>query len=99
MPRTEIAVEILRKEQAGTETMWTVKFTNKSKILAFFVNPRLMNGTEEVLPSFWSANYFSLAPGESMVAKVSASDLLLKGKTQQLTIKGWNITEHQLKLN
>ena len=39
-----------------------------------------------------------LAPGESMVAKVSASNALLKGKTQQLLIKGWNIAEQHLKL-
>jgi len=98
MPRTQIRTEVLKKEQVKTGTEWTLKFTNDSKFLAFFVTPRLMNDSEEVLPSFWSANYFSLAPGESMVTKVSASNALLKGGTQQLTIKGWNITEHQLNL-
>ncbi len=96
MPRTELETTILKKEQVKTETLFTVKFTNKSKLLAFFVTPRLMNDTEEVLPAFWSANYFSLAPGESMLAKVSASTALLNEKSQQLLIKGWNVDERSI---
>ena len=58
IPRTEVATTVLKKEQVKTETVWSVKFTNNSKKLAFFVNPRLMKENEEVLPAYWSANYF-----------------------------------------
>jgi hypothetical protein len=58
MPRTAVTTTILKKEQVKTETGWSVKFTNNSKKLAFFVNPRLMKENDEMLPAYWSANYF-----------------------------------------
>jgi len=93
MQRTGVETAVLKKEQAKHETIWTVQFTNKSKRLAFFVNPRLMAGGEEVLPSYWSSNYFSLAPGGSTTVKVSAATVQMTGKQQQLLVKGWNVDE------
>ncbi len=98
MPRTEIETTVLKKEQVKSEIRWTVKFTNNSKTLAFFINPRLMNGTEEVLPSYWSANYFTLAPGESITVSVSAAKAQLTGINQQLLVKGWNVEEKIISL-
>ena len=98
MARTQIESKIVNKVPGKTETGWTVQFTNPSKQLAFFVNPRLMNGGEELLPAFWSANYFSLAPGESLTVKVHASSAQLKGKTQVLLVKGWNVDEKAIPL-
>jgi len=98
MPRTEIATMVLKKEQVKTETVWSLKFTNNSKKLAFFVNPRLMKENEEVLPAYWSANYFSLAPGESINCKVSAATAVLIGKKIELLVKGWNVEEHWIPL-
>jgi len=98
MPRATLETTILKKEQVKTETKWTLKFTNKSKHLAFFVAPRLMNDQEEVLPAFWSANYFSLAPGESITASVSASSAKMKGKSRQILVKGWNVEETKISL-
>ncbi|MEI6275538.1 MAG: beta galactosidase jelly roll domain-containing protein [Prolixibacteraceae bacterium] len=99
MPRTKVETTLLKKETVKSETKWTVKFTNNSKQLAFFVNPRLMNDNEEVLPAFWSANYFSLAPGETITATVSASSAMMKGKTRQILVKGWNLDEVALSLD
>ncbi len=99
MPHTSLSTSILKKETVKAETKWTVKFTNNTKQLAFFVNPRLMSDNEEVLPAFWSANYFSLAPGESAIATVSASSAQLKGKSQKLLVKGWNVDEAVIKLD
>ncbi|MEI7828825.1 MAG: sugar-binding domain-containing protein [Prolixibacteraceae bacterium] len=91
MPHTKVATTVLKEEQIRSETVWTVKFTNNSKKLAFFINPRLMGNDKEILPAFWSSNYFSLAPGESMIAKVSASAAALTGKKIELLVKGWNV--------
>jgi beta-galactosidase/beta-glucuronidase len=99
MPSATLETTILKKEQVKTETKWTLKFTNKSKHLAFFVAPRLMNDQEEVLPAFWSANYFSLAPGESITASVSASSAKMKGKSRQILVKGWNVEEVGISLD
>ena len=98
MPRTKIQTTVLKKEQLKAETCWTVKFTNSSKQLAFFVNPRLMNEEVEVLPAWWSANYFTLAPGESLTLRVSARSSQLKGERQQILVKGWNVGEERTSL-
>jgi hypothetical protein len=98
MPRTQVETIVLKKEQVNDETRWTVKFTNNSKNLAFFINPRLMAGTEEVLPAYWSTNYFTLAPGESITGSVSAAKAQLTGATQQLIVKGWNVEEKIISL-
>ena len=98
MPRTEVETTMLKKEQVKTETDWSLKFTNNSKKLAFFVNLRLMKENEEVLPAYWSANYFSLAPGESITCKVSASSAILNGKKMELFVKGWNVEEQWIPL-
>ena len=99
MPRSKVETTVIKREQGKTETKWTLKFTNETKKLAFFLNPRLMNDREEVLPAFWSSNFFSLAPGESLTTTVSGSTEQLKGKTQQLLVKGWNVEERWIPLN
>jgi hypothetical protein len=72
--------------------------TNDSKQLAFFVNPQLTCEGEEVLPAFWSANYVSLAPGESITLTVNAPNRVLSGKNQEILIEGCNIEKQILKL-
>jgi exo-1,4-beta-D-glucosaminidase len=98
MPRTKVATTVLNEEQIRSETVWTLKFTNSSKKLAFFINPRLMGNDKEILPAFWSSNYFSLAPGESMIAKVSASTAALTGKKIEMLVKGWNVEKNTFSL-
>lgn len=98
MPHTTVESVVLTKEVVKSETVYTVKFTNNSNKLAFFVHPQLMADAEEVLPSFWSANYFSLAPGETTTVKVSASTAQMTGKKQQLSVKGWNVEEKVISL-
>ena len=68
-----------------------MKFTNTTNQLAFFIRPQLMDNGQEVLPCYWSANYFSLAPGESMNVNVSASTAQLKSKKVEVQVDGWNI--------
>ena len=99
MPRSKVETTVLKREQVKTGTEWTLKFTNNTKQLAFFLNPCLMNDREEVLPAFWSSNFFSLAPGESVTTTVSGSTEQLKGKIQQLLVKGWNVEERWIPLN
>jgi hypothetical protein len=98
MPRTTVVTSVLKREQVKSEIKWTVKFTNPTKQLAFFVNPQLINDNEEVLPAFWTANYFSLAPGESLSVQVSAPADHLRGKNQQIQLRGWNVDETRISL-
>ena len=99
MPVTKVQTTILKSEKGKAETVWTLKFTNNSKFLAFFIRPQLLDNGEEILPTFWSANYFSLAPGESITVSVSASSNLLKSKNQQLLLEGWNLEKEILNLS
>jgi hypothetical protein len=88
-----LGVKALPGIRQKNETRWTVEITNSSEQLAFFVNPRLMSGEEEVMPSFWSANYFTLAPGESIKLTVGCPpEALVKGKAW-LKVEGWNVKE------
>jgi len=67
----------------------TVQVRNESAHLAFFIHARVLSGDTEVLPAFWSDNYFSLLPGESkdLTVELPAADEPLA-----VALDGWNIT-------
>ncbi len=76
-----------------TERRATVKLTNPTSHVAFFVQLALVRSSsgEEVLPVLWDDNYFSLLPGESRditarfpSAKAAQGDL-------RLEVGGWNL--------
>jgi beta-galactosidase/beta-glucuronidase len=90
MPRTKVGVKILKSETAGTENVWTLEVTNPSTQLAFFVRPQLVDKGEEILPSFWSTNYFTLSPGETISLTVSAP-LKNLGSAPEILVEGWNV--------
>ncbi len=54
-----------------------------------------MQGKEEITPSLWSSNYFTLAPGESIPVevKIPARYNLLNPVMQ---VSGWNVNATQL---
>jgi len=67
--------------------------------LAFFVRPQLMQDGEELLPTFWSAGYFSLAPGESTTVSVSVASGQIENNQPEIQISGWNVNTQQIPLN
>ncbi len=71
----------------------TLHITNPSNQLAFFVRPQLLSNGQEVLPSYWSANYFSLAPHESITVSVSAPYV-----PDAVQIGGWNVADQLISL-
>jgi hypothetical protein len=75
----------------NNEKRWGLKLTNSGGKIAFFINPRLMSGDEEIAPSFWSANYFTLAPGESINVNVGCPPEAIKGGTPYILLEGWNV--------
>ena len=91
LPKTKVQSTILKSEKGKNETTWTVKFANPSKQLAFFVHPQLLVEGTEVLPSYWSANYFSLAPGETLTTTIAVSTSQLNGNNPELLVEGWNV--------
>jgi hypothetical protein len=91
MPLTKVEVKVLKAEKGAAENKWTMAFTNNTDKLAFFVRPQLMKNGEEVMPSYWSANYFTLAPHESITVAVSAPVAKLGGVTPTVLVEGWNL--------
>ncbi|MBD3273872.1 MAG: hypothetical protein GF372_01100, partial [Candidatus Marinimicrobia bacterium] len=76
------------------EYIATVTIENPSQSLAFFIHPRLTNsGQSEILPTFWSDNYFSLLPGESKTVQATVNKKNVTAGRPGLHITGWNIIE------
>jgi exo-1,4-beta-D-glucosaminidase len=87
-----------RIERHGNQRIARVRLHNPTDRLAFFIQLALTHGRQgdEVLPVFWSDNYFSLLPGESKEVDASFAAEDLHGATPVLEVGGWNI-ESQFK--
>lgn len=77
----------------GQRAVGWIKVVNPTDKLAFFVHAAITKGKygEEVLPVFWSDNYFSLLPGESKELQADFSTRDLGGLEPVLEVGGWNI--------
>lgn len=80
-------------EACGGDRIVRARLNNPTDQLAFFIQLAVTKGPrgEEVLPVFWSDNYFSLLPHESreVTATFAATDLA--GAEPVLEVGGWNI--------
>jgi hypothetical protein len=85
-----------RVVKSKNESKWSLNVTNTSEKIAFFIRPRLMSDDEEILPSFCTGSYFTLAPGESTVVSVSCPDIAVKGKKPVIRMGGWNVNEMEV---
>jgi len=56
-----------------------------------------MSNNDEVMPSYWSANYFTLAPHESISVSVSAPIKKL-GSKAYIALSGWNAATQKISL-
>ncbi len=92
MPQATVQTKVLAMEKKGAYTGWTLEFSNVSSQLAFFLNPQVTKDGEEVLPSYWSDNYFSIPAGKSITVKVTCPAAELAGAAPQLRLEGWNIS-------
>lgn len=91
MAETNLNVTLLKEEKGKIDHGWNLRITNPSSKIAFFVRPQLMLQGEEVLPSFWSKSYFTLAPGESTELSVSCPAAELTDSDPVLRVSGWNV--------
>lgn len=98
MPRIGLNTIVIRTEKGKKENKYTLQITNNTKQLAFFVRPQLMAGGDEVMPSYWSANYFTLAPGQNITISVSAPVAKLGGQMPSIAVSGWNVRKQVIGL-
>ncbi|HTD42358.1 MAG TPA: glycoside hydrolase family 2 protein, partial [Mucilaginibacter sp.] len=90
MKNTQVQAKVLKTEKSKSENKWTLQLTNNSNKMAFFVRPQLMKNGEEVMPSYWTGNYFTLAPKESITVSVSAPIAKLGSVEPTVLLEGWN---------
>ena len=98
MPSSTVQTTVLSAEKKDGYAAWTIRFTNSASKLAFFLNPQVIAQGEEVLPSYWSDNYFSIPAGQTITVKVSCPLASLAGQTPELRLEGWNIKAAILRL-
>ena len=98
MKRTQVAVKILKSKASSSEKKWTMQVSNNTNQLAFFVRPQLMKNGEEIMPSYWTGNYFTLAPKESITVSVSAPLAKLGYGETSVLVEGWNVEKQVISL-
>jgi hypothetical protein len=91
MTPAAVDVQVSSPETAGALKTVTVTLSNASAMPAFFTRLQLMQGGEEVVPSLWSANYLTLAPGETVQLKVSVPVVHLRNVLPEVWVSGWNV--------
>jgi hypothetical protein len=98
MQKTVLQTKVLTSVKGKSENNWTIQITNATNKMAFFIRPQLLSEGEEVLPSYWSANYFTLAPSETITTTVGCPVAILKGKNPAISISGWNVNQQEMVL-
>jgi exo-1,4-beta-D-glucosaminidase len=84
-----------RFEKKGAETVGYVTVENASDKLALALRLLVSKGKEgeEILPSYWDDNYFSLLPGEKRTVNVRFATAELGAALPVVSIDGWNATK------
>lgn len=99
MPKSKVDVKLVGTVKGKNESGWTIRVSNPTDKLAFFVRPQLMIDSEEVLPSYWTGSYFTLAPSESVTITVSCPLVMVKGKKAHIKVSGLSIDPVDMKIN
>jgi exo-1,4-beta-D-glucosaminidase len=92
LPKANVAIT-KSMHTSGPNPSITLYFDNKGDSVAFMVHPRLTRGKggEDVVPVFWSDNYFSLLPGEKKSVTAQFDKSSLAGAAPALVVDGWNL--------
>ena len=92
LPKAKVAITKSTRSNGSMHWM-TVSVANNGDSVAFMVHPRLTRGKsgDDVVPVFWSDNYFSLLPGEKKSVKAQFDSASLAGATPELVVDGWNL--------
>lgn len=99
LEKTQLSVTRYIEIKNSQEQVY-INFRNQTGKLAFFINPEIIDDStkQEVLPCYWSDNYFSLLPHSQKTVVVSFGKNDVKGNKPYLLIKGVNITPEKIPL-
>ena len=95
LPQVKLSVRVSKATAGGRESV-TVTAKNPSSSIAFMTHLRFTRGPggDDVVPIFWSDNYFSLLPGEERVVTASYDAASLDGKAAVLVVDGYNVVSN-----
>ncbi|ANI88792.1 hypothetical protein A9P82_05515 [Arachidicoccus ginsenosidimutans] len=96
MPQTKLQTTIINSSIRGTEKVVIIKVKNTGNQIAFFARTQLVQNGEEIMPSFWSDNYFSLEPNEEETLTVKVPVKELKNVPIVIKISSWNSQENSV---
>jgi hypothetical protein len=99
LPETSVSVSLHKTTNGSIDNKYSVRIVNNSAKIAFFLRPQLTIAGEEVLPSYWSAGYITLAPSESTTLTVSCPAVQLDGKSPVLKVSGLNVPEQTVRIS
>jgi exo-1,4-beta-D-glucosaminidase len=93
LPQVSLSASVVSSSADGRSGS-TVTVKNPGNSVAFMVHLRVTRGKggEEILPVFWSDNYFSLLPGEQRMVAATYDSFSLDGKEPVVALDGFNIT-------
>ncbi len=93
LPKVKLEVEPIQGAKSDHEGSAHVRVTNQSDAIALLVRLKLMHGDSgnlELLPIFWSDNYFMLLPGEKREISAHFSPKDLKGSLPYAVVECFN---------
>ena len=93
LPTIQLQGSVARHDANGRLRL-EVTLTNPGSAMALMAHLQLRRQRtgERVLPVFYSANYLSLAPGETRTVTIDAAEADLQGDTPLVVLDGWNVT-------
>jgi exo-1,4-beta-D-glucosaminidase len=92
LPQVTLSTRAAVKSDGSKDSI-TVTVKNSSKSVAFMTHLRLTRGPggDNIVPVFWSDNYFSLLPGEERRVTGSYDVASREGKPAVLIVDGFNV--------
>lgn len=93
MPKVTLQEEITTQKQEEGHWTATVSLTNASATPALMIRVNLTGNDDgqQILPVFYSDNYFSLLPGEQKEVTLHWKDEDTRGNTPNILISGYNV--------
>jgi exo-1,4-beta-D-glucosaminidase len=94
-----VKLNVTEKDYSKKWNRYTIHIKNPSDTLAFFIHLKAVDKKgDEILPSYWSDNYFSMLPHETRSFTVSLRDAPRKKEADQLVIRGQNVEPEWISL-
>ncbi len=95
----KIKLKVMKTDYSKEKKRYTFHFKNPLDKLGFFIHLKVKDKKgEEILPSYWSDNYFSILPHETRAITVSFRDAPRRERPYQLVLQGRNIETERVLL-